>query len=148
MDNFSRRGSTVAGFVGVLSLVLLVGITSFGLYSYDSSRTSNRIEAGESVADVDLGLTIDSPAPLKVSWVGPMAPDSNATYVVEVGRSDGSDVDGNTTRILDGNVKTVSFSSLTLQKGQYTVKLKYTPSSGPVLVDEIGFVIDQSPASK
>lgn len=145
MNNFYKRGMATAGLVGVLSLVLLVGVGAFALYS--NSRTSLSSQAANEVRDVDLGLTVNT-SPLSVAWTGPQNPVSTARYVVTIRKADGTQVQGGRDRILDVNTKTADFSQLTLPNGSYYAQLRYVPVKGVVLRDRENFQlgVDRSSA--
>lgn len=154
-----KNGFAAAGFVGLLSLALMVGIGGFALYTANgNSRTSSQTQASRNeVRDVDLGLKItvtysSGKTNLKLDWTGVKDPDpckkeDCPKYTIGVMLNDGRSErlnDSRVDRIVRAEPGQTSFSKeimgMELRNGSYYVSLRYVPPSyaqNPVVRREI-----------
>lgn len=151
MNSFSRKGSAIAGLVGVLSLVLMVGVVGITAYSALNTTTSTQTGATKKFSEnANFELRVyafsktDSGYSILTEWSFVPKSDPSAKLSVSIReRFNGKAVKNGEEKLLEINVKSRQFQNIVLSAGKtYYAQLQYIPSSGSVLVQKVVFFKD------
>lgn len=150
MRNFYRQGSAVAGFVGLLALVVMVGVVGVAVYSTQNQSKDSASVAGTNPEElVHFGILVvshistDKELVLNVTWDKINNPDPKSTLILSIRKQDGSIVPGGQRKILPGTANSSSFRNVSLKAGDSAIaELRYYPLSGPVQVEKKFFNVN------
>lgn len=138
----------MAGWVGLLSMVMLLAIV--GLTSYSNLTKQNTTAAKASspeVSEANLGLTVtitkqNGKFEVSCTWQKPDGASDDGQFAVTIKRADGSAVFGGEERLVSAQTTTKTFSAMDLSNGEYYVLLRYIPKKGMILGEKKAFSVN------